>query len=337
MKIFLLNAIQTGVDTFEYLRGRIPLAGFIGLSDRWDHDGTSGYLNARDLCAHCQLPYFEVDSYGLRDEADRRLLLDLEIDVLIVAGWQRLIPEWLIEHVGLCCVGAHGSPLGITRGRGRSPQNWALLLGLPTFDISIFKITPGIDSGAVIASRSFSLEPADTIRTSYIKASYWVSQMIVEAYQQDLFRQPGQPQNEAEAEYLPQRTAADGLLDWNRAPEEIANFVRALTRPYPGAFALLQEEKFVVWSATPFPMDDRQDEGRNGEVIHRFCGGELLVRCGGGAVIITDYETAHPPNSWRGVTLDGGSYSAQIEAILARHHEKYPTQRVSSLLERTSS
>jgi UDP-4-amino-4-deoxy-L-arabinose formyltransferase/UDP-glucuronic acid dehydrogenase (UDP-4-keto-hexauronic acid decarboxylating) len=120
MRIYLLNAIQSGLDLCEQLRRRIPIAGYIGLSDRWDSDRASGYVNARKHCVSNAIPYSEVDSYGLNKDADREFLLGLEIDVLVVAGWQRLIPPWLIDHVRQCCVGMHGSPLGITRGRGRT-------------------------------------------------------------------------------------------------------------------------------------------------------------------------------------------------------------------------
>ena len=56
---------------------------------------------------------------------------------------------------GLGVLGGHGSPDGISGGRGRLPQNWALILGAKRFDLALFKITPGIDDGPIIAKRSF--------------------------------------------------------------------------------------------------------------------------------------------------------------------------------------
>ena len=76
-------------------------------------------------------------------------------------------------------MGAHGSPLGITKGRGRSPQNWALILGLSTFYISIFKIDPGIDSGQIIETRSFTYSDFDDIKTSYYKVCLLTADMII--------------------------------------------------------------------------------------------------------------------------------------------------------------
>lgn len=46
--------------------------------------------------------------------------------------------------------------------------------------------------------------------------------------------------------YLPKRTPGDGQIDWNRTNVEIYNFVRALTRPYPGAFSYLDNKKVFV-------------------------------------------------------------------------------------------
>ena len=111
---------------------------------------------------------------------DKNKLLNTNIDILIVAGWQRLIPEWLIQHCKICVIGSHGSPLGITKGRGRSPQNWALIMGMESFEISIFQIDKGIDSGRIFNTKSFKYSAFDDIKTSYYKVCMLISQMLIE-------------------------------------------------------------------------------------------------------------------------------------------------------------
>ena len=62
-----------------------------------------------------------------------------------------VITDSFINIANLATIGAHGSCDGIVKGRGRSPQNWAFILGANKFKISLFKITSGIDEGDVIS------------------------------------------------------------------------------------------------------------------------------------------------------------------------------------------
>src|SRR5437879_10479768 len=62
----------------------------------------------------------------------------------------------------------------------------------------------------------------------------------------------------------PRRRPADGLIDWSQPSSAVYDFVRALTRPYPGAFSLLDGQRWMIWSAALLP------DG-NGEA-HRVAG-----------------------------------------------------------------
>lgn len=116
------------------------------------------------------------------------MLTALPIDLLIVCGWQRLVPPWLIEHAPARVVGSHGSALGIAGGRGRSPQNWALIAGERQFQLSIFFIEPGIDSGPVIDTRTFSYDDLDDIVSSYLKLAIGTAEMLIGAFESDALK-----------------------------------------------------------------------------------------------------------------------------------------------------
>ena len=97
-----------------------------------------------------------------------------------VCGWQRLVPDWLIQQARLGVLGGHGSPDGIAGGRGRSPQNWALLLGCSQFVYALFLITEGVDNGPIISQRTFCYRPYDDIQVSYYRASLAMADMLCE-------------------------------------------------------------------------------------------------------------------------------------------------------------
>jgi len=332
MKIYFLSAIQAGFDLFSILNASLKTEGYIGLSTKKDRKEVAGYFNARSEVEKKNVKYFEVDSYNLSSDSDRTLLQSLEIDVLIVAGWQRLIPEWLIKQSKIA-VGAHGSPLGINKGRGRSPQNWAILMGMGHFEISIFKIDKGIDSGDIISSTRFDYHSSDDIRTSYIKATYCTASLLLEAIKNGRLFESHIRQAEDDPEYLPQRTSEDGKIDWRRSSEEIYDFIRAQTKPYPGSYTEFEGQRLTIWRAVPFQHIKSDENYLAGEVIHVFSGNEMLVKCGKGALIVTEYEGIPLLESQgKKVIFDSANFIEQMEKIRRRHYEKFPDLPLSQKL-----
>ena len=330
MKIVVLNTMGIGLDTISLISKQIEISGVIGLSDRQQSDTISDYVYQLDFCKLNNINFIEVDSYELSKENDKAKLLGLEIDVLIVSGWQRLIPQWLIDHCSICVIGSHGSPLGITKGRGRSPQNWALILGLKDFHISIFKIDSGIDSGKIIETRSFEYSPFDDIKTSYYKTCLLTADMIVKNLNSpDFIHQKFEEQNDDEAEYFPQRTPADGKIDWTRSNAAIQNFVKALTRPYPGAESYIDSHKIKIWSVIPFELEVESKE-EIGVIVKIFNKNDILIKTKDSFILINDYEAESESFEFKeGMKFETESFSRQMDTIIKRHQTKYPDLPIS--------
>lgn len=324
MNIYILNTLDTGLDTVNILKKELDIKGMIGLSERNPGDTISGYRYMNSYCKDSGFDFVEVQSYVLAKPQDKSLLLSLDIDILIVCGWQRLIPAWLIEHCNICVIGAHGSMHGITKGRGRSPQNWALILGAKEFYISIFKIDPGIDSGDIIDTRKYELTVFDDIRTSYYKVCFLVARMIIENINSGKIKAGKFSRQEGESTYLPQRLPEDGQLDWNRTASEIYNFVRALTAPYPGAFTFKDGIKLSIIKGRPFCCDDILSS-QPGEIVKIFSDGNFLVRTADAFLLVEEYilEDNNVILAENDV-LFSCNYKKQMQTIISRHQEKYP-------------
>ncbi len=334
MNIYILNTLGIGEDTIEILSQELVLKGIIGLSEREKSDEISDYKYQGNFAKEVNIDFIEVNSYSLTNESDKHKLLSLEIDVLIVSGWQRLIPDWLIQHCSICAIGAHGSPLGITKGRGRSPQNWALLLGMDYFEISIFQIDDGIDSGRILATKKINYSPFDDIKSSYYKVCMLTSQMIINLLQTPNFiKQDFEEQPHDEAEYFPQRIAEDGHIDWNRSAKDIRNFIRAITRPYPGAFTFFDGHMIKIWDAIPFEINISADKYVSGEIVKAFNKKDLLVRTKSDFLLITDY-TLEEKNLHlkRGDVFESVNFTEQMKRIINRHETKYPDAPISEAI-----
>lgn len=332
MKIFALNTLEIGLNTLDLIRREVEINGIIGLSEEKASNAISGYINQKEYCRKNNVNFIEVDDYALSSKRVKDQLLQQPIDLLIVCGWQRLIPLWLIDHCNVAVVGVHGSPWGITKGRGRSPQNWALILGKSEFEISIFKIDANVDSGDIIDTRFFAIEDSDDIRLLNHKSSFLVADMMINLLKNGNLRFNDRLKQTEDAEYLPQRLPDDGEIDWSRTAHEILNFIRALSRPYPGAFSRIGGGKIYFWKASSFVVNYDFHKYDTGEIVHVFETGELLIRAGDGFLLITDFHVSSPIfNDFikDGSVFDDCNYREQVQAIISRHKLKYPNQPIN--------
>ena len=60
---------------------------------------------------------------------------------------------------------------------------------------------------------------------------------------------------------MPQRAPEDGEINWDWSSKRIYDFIRAQTRPYPGAFTFVNKENIIIWKAEVWtPRDSHQSE-----------------------------------------------------------------------------
>ena len=257
---------------------------------------------------------------------------DLDIDLIITSAWQRLIPEWLICHCRIGAIGCHGSAVGISGGRGRSPQNWALICGRDKFSISIFWLDTGIDSGKIIDTREFKYELIDDINTSYYKAGLYMAEMIIENLANGkIVNHYGIRQSE-ESGYLPKRIASDGMIDWKRKCREIYDFVRALTIPYPCAFTMLNGFKIEVIRCKYIEAESvLLDHYNYGEIIMVLDSASFWVRCLDGIVEILEYINIDAVEIKEGKIFENCDFGEQMHKIIERHNNEVGLP-VSSML-----
>lgn len=334
-KILVLCTVSTGVDAIaEVHRRGIRLEAIIGLHpDKSDPEVISGYLDIADFAKSLDIPYHYIESYNLKAPNDRTLIEGIDFDLVWVAGWQRLVPGWLISASKMGVLGGHGSPDGISGGRGRSPQNWALLLGCSQFDLALFKITEGVDEGPVIAQRTFYYKENDDIRVSYYRVALAIADMVCEVLTnpEELLYGKIQPSN---VFYYPQRKPEDGRVDWSMPVDVIARHCRALTRPYPGIRTLVDQDKIdiIIWECLPF---DGVIDGEPGQISQCFFSQEFLVNCLNGRMLVRDWSANR--KDWRpkpGMFLQSVPFREQIKTIVHRHETKFPELRVSPRIKR---
>jgi methionyl-tRNA formyltransferase len=254
----------------------------------------SGGGDYRGLCERYGPPLHEVAS--INERAAIALLRRLDLDLVFVIGWTQILRPEVLQLARVGMIGAHASLL--PADRGRAPINWALIRGATGTGNTLFWLTEGVDAGAIIDQMPIPISPYDTCDSLYRRVAMTNRDMILRALPQLLAGEhPGRPQQHAPTPPLPGRHPEDGLVDWTRPSTDIYNFVRALTRPYPGAFSFHGDERFTIWQCALFPAATHV-EAAPGEIVgpvlspnRRACG--QVVACGdGGAVVLLEIEDA---------------------------------------------
>lgn len=169
-------------------------------------------------------------------------------DLLLVLGWYYKIPREVREIATLGCAGIHASLL--PKYRGGAPIPWAIINGEKITGVTFFYMGNKIDDGDIIAQRSFPIEENDTCATIYEKATQ-ASIQILRGYLPLIAAGtvPHTPQDHSQATYFPLRKPEDGLINWSWNSKHIHDFIRAQTRPYPGAFTYIEGKKVTIWDA----------------------------------------------------------------------------------------
>ncbi len=169
-------------------------------------------------------------------------------DLLLVVGWTQLIKSELLSVPRIACLGFHASLL--PKYRGRAPVNWAILNGETETGNTLMVLAPGADEGDIVCQRRIPIGVEDDCRTIYEKVSLTECEMLDEVL--PLIREgqmPHRKQDSSQATVMPKRRPEDGLIDWNWPAARIYNWIRALTRPYPGAFTFLNGRKIAIWKS----------------------------------------------------------------------------------------
>ena len=215
---------------------------------------------------------------------------ELEPGLIFVVGWSQLVRDPFIALAGEAVFGMH--PTLLPRHRGRAAIPWAILSGLARTGVTLFEITDATaDSGAIVGQVEVPISPDETATTLFDRITAAHVALLRKYVPLILERRaPRLPQDPLRASTWPRRTPADGIIDWQTRAPYLYDWVRAQTRPYPGAFTYLGDSKVVVWQARPVRVET---DAPAGTVVDERPEGPV-VACGEGALVLEEVESSQP-------------------------------------------
>ncbi len=234
-----------------------------------------------------------------------RTLIDLEIDMILSVYYRRILPPDVLELASRGAFNLHPSLLPAYRGR--APMNWALLRGETETGITIHEMVEAPDAGPIVSQLPIPIEDRDDAGTLSTKLAGAALSLFKETWP-DLRTgdYSARPQDESKAFQVGKRTPEDGRIDWSFPAREIGNLVRAVARPFPGAFSGEGGDRIMIWRASV--AEPTQSAAGAPGVVARH-GSGWAIACGdGGRLIPLEIEPEGRPS------LEG----EQLQVFLAR-------------------
>src|SRR5206468_1795678 len=152
----------------------------------------------------------------------RRELEAIRPDAIIVVGYGRLIPQWMLDLPPLGNINLHGSLL--PKYRGAAPIQWAIANGETKTGVTTMRIDEGLDSGPLLLAEVQWIAPEETAVEVYECLADVGSKLMVKTlYGLECGTITAVEQNHAEATLAPILKREDGLVDFSRSAREIFN------------------------------------------------------------------------------------------------------------------
>lgn len=167
-------------------------------------------------------------------------------DFIFSFYYRRLLPQRILDLASKGALNLHGSLL--PKYRGRAPVNWAIINGERETGVTLHHMVAEADAGDIVGRRAVPIREDDTALSVYGKLAVAASGLLDECL--PLLAQgcaPRYAQDGAQATTFGRRRPEDGAIDWNRPVQEIRDLVRAVTKPYPGAFTWIGGSKLTIW------------------------------------------------------------------------------------------
>jgi methionyl-tRNA formyltransferase len=183
------------------------------------------------------------------NDAFRAQLAAIKPDAIIVVGYGRIIPQWMLDLPPLGNINLHASLL--PKYRGAAPIQWAIANGETVTGVTTMRIDAGLDTGDILEQEKLAIAPDDTAETLAPRLASIGSDLTVETLHrlQAATAQP-RPQDNSQATLAPILKKEDGLVDFSRTAAEIFNRIRGF-QPWPGAYTRFRGKTLQIVKARP--------------------------------------------------------------------------------------
>lgn len=226
--------------------------------------------------------------------AAREALEAADADVLVVAAYGLILPQWVLDGVASGhdgrkwhgCLNIHASVL--PRWRGAAPIHRAIEAGDAETGVTIMQMDAGLDTGDMLLVEKLPIAPQDTTASLHDKLAALGGRLIVEAL--EIVACGGltpTPQPATGITYAHKIEKNEARIDWSLPAIEIERRIRAFD-PFPAAATVMQGTPVKVWQGQ-VQSQDEVAKGDAGRVLSVDASG-ISVQCGAGTLKLTELQ-----------------------------------------------
>jgi methionyl-tRNA formyltransferase len=208
-------------------------------------------------------------------------------DLIAVVAFGRILHAPILNLPPRGCMNVHGSLL--PKYRGAAPVQWAIINGERETGITTMLMDEGMDTGPILLQERIPIMPDDTAGTLVPRLAELGGRLLVETIRQlTAGMLTPRAQDHSQATTAPLLKKEDGVIDWSRSAQAIANRVRGLS-PWPGAYTFFEHDRWNIWGTVANPT--RSDE-QPGTII-AVTKHSIQVATGEGILEIVEIQTAN--------------------------------------------
>ena len=189
------------------------------------------------------LPVYQFEK--IRSEEGCAAIRAFGPDLYAVVAFGQLFSEENLSIPPLGAINVHGSILPLYRGA--SPMQQTVIDGQKMAGVSTMKLVKRMDAGDILLTAQTPLGENETYGELSLRLSELGAELFMETLEQlEAGTLVPMPQEESRATYCKMLTRDSGRIDFAAPRQTIHNLIRG-TNPWPGAYALLGEEKLKLW------------------------------------------------------------------------------------------
>lgn len=261
-KVILFGAVRSSNLVLDVLIRKGVTVEKVFSLDESVSQGVSGYYpihkTAEKAGIECQ-KFIKINDPAILEQ-----LKELAPDYIFVVGLSQLISKEFLKCAKEGVIGLHPAPL--PKYRGRAAMVWQMLLKETQSAVTLFFIDEGMDSGDIIVQEPFLIGENDyaiDVDEKGLRAVEGAMEKVADMLLKGKIDR--MPQDHSKATYLLKRGPEDGEIDWTDSVEEIQRLVRAVSKPYPGAFSYYDGRfKLIIWKADK--LKNTKYIGTNGQI-----------------------------------------------------------------------
>ncbi len=194
------------------------------------------------------LPIYQPEKIKQNEELKAKLS-EIAPAAIIVVGYGRIIPKWMLDLPKHGNINLHASLL--PKYRGAAPIQWEIANGEQVTGVTTMRINEGLDTGDILLQKDLAVLDEDTAETVSPRLAAIGAELMI-----DTLRglaegsMASRPQEDSEATLAPILKKEDGRIDFSRDTQEIYNRLRGF-QPWPGAFTTFRGKTLNITAAKP--------------------------------------------------------------------------------------